>query len=87
MQIDDLKKYLLERRNRLAAHQNKKPTEIELKKIPVKDARPLQQSNSVGRLSKENIEALQKFKQQLVLRYSASTIRPTPMSLFISCIL
>jgi hypothetical protein len=52
----------------------------ELKPAPSKTTathtKPIQQSNLIHRLSKENTDALQKFKQQLILKsYSPSTIR------------
>ncbi|MEO8765992.1 MAG: tyrosine-type recombinase/integrase, partial [Ginsengibacter sp.] len=79
LQTSELKRYLLEKKNKQAANVKKliKPGS---KPVPAKTtasyAKPLQPLNTIHRLSKENTEALQKFKQQLVLKsYSLSTIR------------
>ncbi|MEO8111996.1 MAG: tyrosine-type recombinase/integrase [Ginsengibacter sp.] len=76
LHIEELKKYLLERKNsslevgsRVTNKNLLKPT------IALKPLKPVQQ-HTVIKLSIENNEALQKFKQQLVLKaYSSSTIR------------
>lgn len=73
LQTDELKKYLLEKKKNKAvlpnACQPEPVTQPEIKKSTVA-------TNKVKKLSKENTEALQKFKQHLVLKsYSPSTIR------------
>ncbi|MDQ6763458.1 MAG: tyrosine-type recombinase/integrase [Bacteroidota bacterium] len=80
LEVQELKKYLLERKKHRpsAAIQNPGPATVETiiktyKPIP---SSPVQKLSAGIRLSTENNEALQKFKQQLVLKsYSASTIR------------
>ncbi len=80
LEINELKKYLLEKRyNKLATPslaQNTtlvSPLSTQVSPVPLK---ALTQKQQVLKLSKENNEALQKFKQQLVLKsYSPSTIR------------
>lgn len=79
LNTEELKKYLLERKNakpnieaRPIYKNEKKPTTLLTVAIQIKptDRRP------ATRLSNENTEALQKFKQQLILKaYSPSTIR------------
>jgi integrase/recombinase XerD len=80
LQTDELRKYLLEKKKNKQAVDLAKPIEPASKREPSKTAathtRPVQQSNLLHGLNKENIDALQKFKQQLVLKsYSPSTIR------------
>jgi hypothetical protein len=68
LQNEELKKYLLEKKknNPFSAIQNKPVTSVSIQKIPVKKMVPVQPAQSVYHISKENKEALQKFKQQLV---------------------
>ena len=78
LQIDELKKYLLEKKNgnQFSTIQNK-PTPLRIpEKNPLKNIVPNKQATIAPRISKENSETLQKFKQQLILKsYSPSTIR------------
>lgn len=78
LHIDDLKRYLLEKKkdSALSTIQDKSGPVSEGRKIPVKNAGQIQQTKLVHEISKENKKALQKFKQQLVLKsYSPSTVR------------
>jgi integrase/recombinase XerD len=80
LQTDELKKYLLEKKkNKLIApelNHNKPVIKPGTVKDPSIQSKVTQQANSLYRLSKENTVALQKFKQQLILKsYSPSTIR------------
>ncbi len=71
--------------NKLVAKQETKKTPAPVQPLHYKGNAPakegtkktfMQQAKYTNALSKENIEALQKFKQQLILqRYSESTIR------------
>lgn len=77
LKIDELKRYLLEKKkgNHISIIQNK-ATPLRIEKNPAKNTVPGQQKKSEHPISKENNEALQKFKQQLILKsYSPSTIR------------
>ena len=89
LEIEELRKFLLEKKknNPFSAIQNKPVIPAGVGKIPLKKTFPLQPTQSVlyrvpptqivyQTLSNENKEALQKFKQQLILKsYSPSTIR------------
>ena len=78
LQTDELKKYLLDKRkgNSPATVPNIVAEKIAVKMSVTKATRNIQPQNLVHRLSKQNEEALQKFKQQLILKsYSPSTIR------------
>ena len=78
LKTDELKKYLLEKKkgNLFLAITNKPLITNSIQKNPVKKMVPLQQTKVVNQISSENKEALQKFKQQLILKsYSPSTIR------------
>jgi integrase/recombinase XerD len=75
---DELKNYLLEKKKEtpFSVIQTKPAASVRVGKIPVKKIVPRQQSQSVYQISKENKAALEKFKQQLILKsYSPSTIR------------
>lgn len=75
---DELKKYLLEKKkgNQFSTIQNKPSPPGIPEKSPAKKTALIKQTKLVHRISKENKEALQKFKQQLILKsYSPSTIR------------
>ena len=79
LQTEDLKKYLLEKRNNKkevpVMNLDKMPEKAKAIKPEAKVTKPVQK-NAAFKLSKENNEALQKFKQQLVLKsYSVSTIK------------
>jgi integrase/recombinase XerD len=78
LQNDELKKYLLEKkkRNQFSTIENKPTPPAPSEKNPAKNTTLIKQATPPHRISKENNEALQKFKQQLILKsYSASTIR------------
>lgn len=78
LKVDELKKYLLEKKNgnQFPTIQNNLTPKTEPQKNTVKNTVQIQQSKLVHRISKENNEALKKFKQQLILKgYSPSTIR------------
>ncbi|MEO8412969.1 MAG: tyrosine-type recombinase/integrase, partial [Ginsengibacter sp.] len=79
LEVAEFKKYLLEKKlnNHGAASlpQNLPPVQPQNKAVVTKKVKPLQ-ANIAFKLSTENNEALQKFKQQLVLKsYSSSTIK------------
>ncbi len=80
LEVEELKKYLLEKKKNTQAGPVQSPkaavvTTVIKNNTPVL-AKPVQKFNPLIKLSKENFEALQKFKQQLVLKgYSSSTIR------------
>ncbi len=72
LEVGELKKYLLEKKNHIQAqplsNQNTTNTKPGTKKTTL-------QSNQIRKFSKENNDALQKFKQHLILKsYSPSTI-------------
>lgn len=79
IKIEELKKYLLEKKNNNQSETspNQSISITELKKpATLKATRVIQQTKLAPQISKENNEALHKFKQQLVLKsYSPSTIR------------
>ena len=80
LQTAELKKYLIEKKKSKQvvsmAKLIKSPAKPEPAKITAPAAKPVKAPNLIHRSSKENAEALQKFKQQLVLKsYSPSTIR------------
>ncbi len=78
LKIDELKKYLLDKKkdNCSAAIPNKAVAKPTVTKYITKAAGNIKPQISVHRLSKENEDASQKFKQQLILKsYSPSTIR------------
>lgn len=77
LEIDALRKFLLEKKqgNKLIAHPTKSQAS-ELKKVSIQKTVPVQQIKLAHPISKENSDALQKFKQMLALKsYSPSTIR------------
>ncbi len=78
--VAELKKYLLEKKKNkkdiLFSHENKIDVKAVIAKTALIQSKPVRQTILPYKLSKENNDALQKFKQQLVLKsYSASTIR------------
>ncbi|MEP6584720.1 MAG: tyrosine-type recombinase/integrase [Ginsengibacter sp.] len=78
--VGQLKQYLLEKKknkkNIPVSNEPKLAAKAAVAKAAIIQSKPVQQSIPPYRLSKENNEALQKFKQQLVLKsYSPSTIR------------
>jgi site-specific recombinase XerD len=77
LKIDELRKYLLDKKKGIClAAIPDIGVEPGLKKNSTNIAASIKPRNLAHRLSKENDEALQKFKQQLVLKsYSASTIK------------
>lgn len=78
LEIEELRKFLLEKKknNTFSSIQNKPVTSAGVVKIAEKKITPLRPTQSVYPLSSENKDALQKFKQQLVLKsYSSSTVR------------
>ena len=80
LEVIELKKYLLEKKNKKIVAPipaaNKTETKPETEKTHAIQLKPLPQSSFIHRLSKENVEALQKFNQQLLLKsYSSSTIK------------
>ena len=78
LKTDELKKYLLDKKkdNSKATIPNIVAEKAAVKMNVTKATRNVQPQNLVHRLSKENEEALQKFKQQLILKsYSQSTIK------------
>lgn len=80
LEVEELKKYLLERKKKnaqaLISNQVKGPLKQPTVEPSLIQPKPLQQLKPVQKLSKENNDALQKFNQQLVLKsYSTSTIK------------
>jgi integrase/recombinase XerD len=80
VQKGELKKYLLEKKKTKSVTSVSSPNNAVLKPGNVSPSsiavKPAKQSNVINKVSKENGEALQKLKQQLVLKsYSPSTIR------------
>ena len=80
LEIDELRKFLLEKRKSNSVHafffQNKLESKIEIKNKTFTPAKQLAQLNYPHVLSKENADALHQFKRQLALKaYSPSTIR------------
>ncbi len=80
LETGELKKYLLDKKNnRLALPAHNPPltaVKTVIKTNSSIPAKPVQKVSKGSKLSKENNEAIQKFKQQLVLKsYSASTIK------------
>ena len=79
LQTDELKKYLEKKKTNLAIpvlNTTKAIVRDETIKVLTIQSKPANQSNLMLRLSEENKQELQKFKQQLVLKsYSPSTIR------------
>ena len=71
LEVEELKKYLLEKKkNELApAIHNPKSTDVTvIKSVNPPPAKPVQKFNPVIKLNKENYGELQKFQQQLVLK-------------------
>ncbi|MEO9020969.1 MAG: site-specific tyrosine recombinase/integron integrase [Ginsengibacter sp.] len=78
LQFDALKKSLLEKKKDIpfSISQNKPKTSEAPEKNLTKNTVPNKQTTRKHRISKENSDTLQKFKQQLILKsYSPSTIR------------
>jgi len=85
LEISELKKFLLEKKKNNPSQplpfQNKPVAKTEIKKTEIKTntvpaSKSSAQQNGTYRLSKENTDALQQFKQHLILKgYSQSTIR------------
>ena len=77
LEIEELRKYLLEKKqgNKLPAYPTNTHAGEFKKKSPQKTV-PVQQTRLASPISKENNDALQKFRQMLTLKsYSLSTIR------------
>lgn len=77
VEIAELKEYLLKKKKDIPiADENKELLKVASPKASAVLSKPSQQSKAIYKLSKENSEAFQKYKQQLVLKsYSPSTIR------------
>ena len=84
LDVEEFTKYLLERKksdpSKASANNPAANQERPIKKAPLantyKQVKPLQAAKPLNKLSMENYDALQKFRQQLVLKsYSPSTIK------------
>ena len=78
LKTDELKKYLLEKKkgNSFLGITNKPSMTNSIPKNPVKKMLPVQTTQPVHQISKENKKALEQFKQMLALKsYSPSTIK------------
>ncbi len=75
LEVEELKKYLLEKKKRVVAGPVHKVTEEKtaIKTYSLVSVKPVQKVNTAIKLSKENNDALQKFKQQLVLLIKSFT--------------
>lgn len=76
LEVEELKKYLLERKKEKRNLNEQLPISVIPKKKQAQQNIRVQNLKQAGIISKENKEALQKFRQQLILKsYSPSTIR------------